>query len=143
MATALARRAPARVSAPSTTRIRTIRVAKALARRGGSAAARAALSEKHTIAAVGTAAAFGYMSRPGSTPLPHIAAMGQAGTYGLALWGVGKFTKSPTMQHMATGLLAVQAAEWARTGTVGSTPTTPTTPTTPPGGRSEGMAGIL
>lgn len=112
MATALARRTPPRISAPSRTRI--VRVTSAIARRGAGSAARAALSEKHTIAAVGTAAVFGYMSRPGSTALPHIAALGQAGTFGAALWLGGRMTKSRTMSHMATGLLAIQAYEWTK-----------------------------
>lgn len=131
MATALARRAPSR----PVTRTRIVRVSSAIARRGARAAGRAAISERHTLAAVGTAAAFGYMTRTGSTPFPHIAALGQAGTYGAALWAVGRFTKSPVAQHMATGLLCVQAAEWAR----GAGPT----PAAPGGATLGGMAGIL
>lgn len=134
MATALARRAPARISMPTRTRI--VRVSGAIARRGVRAGGRAALSERHTLAAVGTAAAFGYLSRPGGTTLPHITALGQAGTYGAALWAVGRFTKSPMAQHMATGLLCVQAAEWARSATTGA-------PAAAPGAVLGGMAGLL
>jgi hypothetical protein len=116
------------------TRTRIVRVSGAIARRGGRAAVGAALSERHTMAAVVTAGAFGYMTRPGSAALPHIAALGQAGTYGMALWAVGRFGKSRMAQHMATGLLCVQAAEWAR-----GAATTTAAPTTTLGG----MSGIL
>lgn len=136
MATALARRAPAR-TAPAT-RTRIVRVASAVARRGSRSAGRAVLSERHTLAAVGTAAVFGYMTRPGGTTLPHLTALGQAGTYGGLLWAVGRFSKSPMAQHMATGLLCVQAAEWARGASVGGAAPAPGAPAT-----LGGMAGIL
>lgn len=105
--TAVARRPASVPRAPSggtrTTRYRA--AAAALARRGGRAALLAAQSEKHTIAALGTAAALGYVQRTG-TQIPHIDALGVDGSVGVALWLGGRFTKNRTMQHMATGALA-------------------------------------
>ena len=92
-------------------------------RRGGARVARAgaaaAQAEKHTLMAVGAAAALGYMSRTGEANLPHINALGVPGTYGMVLWGVGRMTKSRTASHMATGLLAIAAYEMVRTGAIG------------------------
>jgi hypothetical protein len=86
--------------------------ARALARRGVSAAARIAASERHTAAAVGAAAVLGFAARSGVT-LPRIEALGTAGTYGLVAWAVGRFTRSPMAQHVATGLLSVAAYQLA------------------------------
>lgn len=80
--------------------------AQNLARRGASAAARAAASEKHTLTALGAAAALGYVEGSG-TSVPKIDALGVAGTYGAVAWGIGRFTKSRVAEHVATGLLAV------------------------------------
>lgn len=82
------------------------------ARAGVSAAARAAASERHTMVALAAAAAHGYMTRPGSAPLPHVQQLGTAGTYGAAAWVVGKMTGSTMAQHAATGLLAIQLNAW-------------------------------
>jgi hypothetical protein len=41
--------------------------------------------------------------------LPHIKQIGVAGTYGLAAWLIGRFTRNKIIQHLATGLLAVGA----------------------------------
>lgn len=84
------------------------------ARRAGTAAAQAAVSERHTLAAVGAAAAYGF-ARSRGVALPFVGALGMAGTYGLAAWALGRYTKSRTMQHVATGLLSVAAAEFAST----------------------------
>lgn len=92
------------------------RAAGRLARRGAGAAAAVAKDEKHTIAAVGAAAVLGYMERQGST-LPHINALGMAGTYGLVAWGAARMTKSRTAAHVATGLLSVAAYQATRTST--------------------------
>lgn len=81
------------------------------ARRGVSAAGRAARTEKHTIAAVGTALAVGYLQAKGAN-LPYVKQVGMAGTYGIGLWALGRWTHNQTLAHMATGLLAVQAAIW-------------------------------
>lgn len=110
----MAGKARARRSSP----VRIIRAggrrAGAIARRGLTAAGRAAVSEKHTIAAVIAAAAVGYVDRPGGVELPHVNALGVAGTYGLALWAAGRYTKNPMLQHAATGLLAVAAHDFVK-----------------------------
>lgn len=97
------------LAAPRPTVIRSTRVVK-LARRAGSAAAAGAKSEKHTIAALAGAAALAYAKRA-NIDLPKIEALGTSGTYGLALWLIGRYTRSPMAQHAATGLLSVAVAE--------------------------------
>jgi len=111
----LARRTPTRIniSMPRASR---------LARRAGGAAARAALDEKHTLASVGAAAVLGYMARSGTT-LPHVDALGVAGTYGLVAWAAGRGMRNRTLSHIATGLLSVQAYSWARSTTALPGPT--------------------
>lgn len=86
-----------------------------IARRGFTAAGRAALSEKHTISAVLAAAVLGYLQRPGSTTdLPHIATIGVPATYGIAAWVAGRAMKSRVASHVATGLLSVAAYQYAK-----------------------------
>jgi hypothetical protein len=108
MANAIARRG--QFTSPVKTRYRT-RLVK-VGRAGLSAAARAAREEKHTIAAVGAAAVLGFMKREGVV-LPKVDALGTAGTYGAIAWLAGRYMKSTVMQHVATGLLSVAAAEMA------------------------------
>lgn len=92
-----------------------------IARRGFTTAGRAAMSEKHTIAAVLSAAALGYLTRPSSTTeLPHIDALGVPATYGIAAWIAGRALKSQVAQHVSTGLLAVAAYSWAKEETPGA-----------------------
>ena len=76
------------------------------ARRVGTATAKAALSEKHTLTAIAAAAGYGF-ARSRGVALPYVTAIGQAGTYGLAAWMLGRFTRNQTAQHVATGLLAI------------------------------------
>ena len=90
----------------------TKRQAGAVARRGFSAAGRAASSEKHTIAAVAAAATLGFMQRSG-VALPKVDALGTAGTYGLIAWAGGRFMKSPVLSHIATGLMSLSAYQLA------------------------------
>jgi hypothetical protein len=80
-------------------------MAAAGGRRFSSAAAKAAASEKHTLTALGAAAALGYVEK-NRIQVPHIQAIGVDGTVGLGLWALGKYTKNPVLQHMATGALA-------------------------------------
>jgi len=94
------------------------------ARRAGVAAAQAAVSERHTFAAVAAAAGYGFARSRGVT-LPYVSALGVAGTYGLAAWALGRYSKNRTMQHVATGLLAVAAAEFA-SGATSATPSAAT-----------------
>jgi hypothetical protein len=88
------------------------RQAGAVARRGFSAAGRAASSEKHTIAAVAAAATLGFMQRSG-VALPKFDALGTAGTYGLIAWAGGRFMRSPVLSHIATGLMSISAFQLA------------------------------
>lgn len=113
MANAIARRG--QFTSPVKTRYRT-RVVK-VGRSGLSAAARAARSEKHTIAAVAAAGILGFMRREG-VALPKVAALGTAGTYGALAWLGGRYMKSQVLQHVATGLLSVAAAELTSGSTV-------------------------
>jgi len=87
-------------------------------RRVASAAGRAALSEKHTLAALGTAGALGLARRTGFN-VPHITVLGQEGTVGVALWVAGKVTKNATLQHMATGALSIALYNFAKGGAAG------------------------
>jgi hypothetical protein len=105
----MARRASVMLASPRPTVIRQTRIVKT-ARRAGGAIARAASSEKHTIAAVAAAAAIAFAKKQG-VDLPKIDALGTAGTYGLVLWAVGRYTKSPMAQHAATGLMSIAVAE--------------------------------
>ena len=89
--------------------------ARHLARRGLSAAARAAQSEKHTITALAAAGGLGFAKRMGVT-LPKVEALGTAGTYGAAAWLAARFMKSRTLSHVATGLLCVAAFQHAAGG---------------------------
>lgn len=75
------------------------------------------MEEKHTIAAVGAAAALGFAKKSGVS-LPAAPFLGVAGTYGLAAWVIGKYTHSRTARHIATGLLSVAAFELASEGKI-------------------------
>lgn len=77
-------------------------------RRGLSRAAQVAREEKHTIAAVGAAAVCG-LAESRNVALPHIEALGTAGTYGVVAYVAGRYMKSKTLSHVATGLLSVAA----------------------------------
>lgn len=81
-----------------------------VARRAASAAGRAAMDERHTIVALGTAAALGYVKRE-DMEIPHIEALGKAGTVGVALWVAARMTKSRTLAHAATGALSIALYE--------------------------------
>jgi hypothetical protein len=83
------------------------------ARVAGRVAARVAHDQRHTLAAVGTAAALGWVARSG-TQLPHLRALGVPGTYGLGALLVAAATKNAWAQHIASGALSVAAYEWAR-----------------------------
>lgn len=118
MAAAIARR-----SRP-TINIRMPSRAGRIARRAGGAVAKAAWNEKHTITALVAAGVLGYMQRPAAagaparTPLPHIAALGEAGTYALGAFLVGKATGSVVAQHVATGLGCVAINQMAQAPSV-------------------------
>jgi hypothetical protein len=101
MATKRRRRAITRRLAPRTTNI-AARIRKS--------------NERHTMLAVVAAAALGYAEAPDPDDatkkrfdLPKVEALGTPGTYGLAAWAAGKFTKNKDLQHLATGLLSAAA----------------------------------
>lgn len=101
-----------RVSAPSGGGRRFHRV-RHHARRAGHAVA----SEKHTIAALAAAGAYGLIEKSGVS-IPTIGPLGPAATVGMAAWLYGRISKNATAQHVATGLLAVAINRWAATGTI-------------------------
>jgi hypothetical protein len=80
--------------------------------RGMSAAAKSAMTEKHTITALAGAAALGIAKRQG-IELPKVEQLGTAGTYGAGAYLAARFTKSKTLAHLATGLLSVALYELA------------------------------
>lgn len=123
---------------------RAARTAGRLARRAGTAAAAVARDEKHTIAAVGAAAVVGYMQRSG-TQLPHVAAIGMPGTYGLVAWMGARMTKNKTLAHVATGLLSVAAFQMTASGSFfGGTAAPPQPQLQPVGpGGMQGVSGTL
>jgi len=85
------------------------------------------MDEKHTLAAVGAAAVLGLMQGQGMS-LPHFTAVGVPATYGVAAWALGRYSKNRTVQHVATGLLAVAAYDLARTSWAGPGSTATTLP---------------
>lgn len=81
-----------------------------IVRRAGGMAARAALEERHTIAAVGSAALLGYAEKQGMLDtVPDPLGVGPVGTIGVVAWAFGRFGKNNTAAHVATGLLSVAA----------------------------------
>lgn len=79
-----------------------------LARRAGGAAKLAAMSEKHTIAALATSAGLAYLDRDGRLDAMRIIdSVSPVATVGIGLWIAGKFTGNPMLQHAATGALSV------------------------------------
>lgn len=84
-------------------------------RKVASKAAAIALTEKHTLTAVGAGAALGLAER-NNIPLPYVGFLGRAGTYGVAIWALGRYTGNQMAQHAASGLLAVAAYELAKGG---------------------------
>jgi len=87
--------------------------ARRAVRIGASAAARVARDQRHTMVGVAAAAAAGFLQRSGTT-LPHVRALGVPGTYGLGALILAQATRAPMAQHVATGLLAAAAYDWAR-----------------------------
>lgn len=71
-----------------------------------------AMSEKHTLTALGAAIALGMAERQG-WKLPSIPMAGPAATYGLAAWVLAKYTGNKVASHAATGLLSVAAYKLA------------------------------
>jgi len=90
-------------------------IARRAARRAGHAArrvGRAAYNEKHTITALVAAGLLGLIEKTG-TALPRIPRLSTAATYGLGAWAYGKYGRSVTAQHVATGLLSCAIRDFA------------------------------
>lgn len=89
--------------------VRTIAVRSApVVRRVGSAAARAAADEKHTLMAAAGAGLLGYLDKNGHLDSwSLIDGVDPKTQIALGLWAVGKFTKNKIAQHVATGAIAV------------------------------------
>lgn len=105
-----------RVTAPAAIRSYGRRAGRA-ARHYGAHAGRAVASEKHTLAALAAAGAYGLIEKSGVS-IPTIGPLGPAATVGMAAWLYGRMSKNQTAQHVATGLLAVAINRWAATGTI-------------------------
>jgi hypothetical protein len=69
------------------------------------------------MTAIGAALAIGYAQRQG-WQIPQVAGLSPSATAGLAAWAYGRWGKSQTAQHLATGLLSVAAYSWAATSGV-------------------------
>ena len=99
---------------------------KGLARRGGSAAAALARDEAHTLTAMAAGAALGYVESR-AIVVPHIRALGIAGTYGGLAWGIARYSKNKMAAHVATGLLTCAIRDAVASSAPGAPGTTTTT----------------
>lgn len=92
---------------PSRARVIVARAAP-VARRVAGATARAAYAEKHTLVALGAAGLLGYLDREGQLDsFSMVDGVDVKAQVALALWVAGKFSKSQTIQHAATGVASV------------------------------------
>lgn len=91
--------------------------ARRYAGRAMTAVANRAREEKHTIAAIGAAAALGFAQKQGWN-LPHLPFLGTAGTYGALAYVASRYAGGRTLRHVATGLLAVAAYQLTATGSI-------------------------
>ena len=105
------------VASPAVRTARSLaRRARPAVRRGASKIQKLALGEKHTLAAVGASAVLAYLDAKGSLQhFPKVGPLDQKAVLGLGLWAVGKYTKNPTAQHLATGVLSISAYEMVQT----------------------------
>lgn len=100
------------VRMPGRTRTRIVRAA----RRIGGTGARIARDQRHMFYAAAAAAALGYVSRPGGVDLPHVQALGVAGTYGLLAAGLSMAKiGGESVRHAATGLLCAAIYDYMKT----------------------------
>lgn len=74
--------------------------------RVGSAAAKAAVAERHTLAALLAAGVAG-AARRYDWKLPTIGDIPPTLAWGLGAWAVGRFSRNKMASHVATGLLSV------------------------------------
>jgi len=93
------------------------------AKKGVSSAAKAALDQKHMIAAVGAAAALGFLEGSGSLPAGlDVAGVGIPATLAVGAFVASKAMKSRTLEHVATGLGSIAVYQMAKdAGTPGKT----------------------
>lgn len=77
-----------------------------------SAIKKAALTEKHTLTALGAALVLGFAKRQGYQ-LPSLPMLTPAATYGLGAWALARYSGNQVASHAATGLLSVAAYELA------------------------------
>lgn len=63
-------------------------------------------------------AALGYIDKPGGmlSSMPTLPFLGRAGTAGLVCYAAAKQFRSPTLDHMCTGMLAIAAYELTKEG---------------------------
>ena len=90
------------VSGPARRRSTASRVGSRL----GSAAARAAMAERHTLAALLAAGVAGAAKRY-DWKLPTLGDIPAPLAWGLGAWAIGRFSKNKMASHVATGLLSV------------------------------------
>ena len=97
-------------------------MARRSSRRGPSVAGavRRAL-ERSEVGVLAGGALSGALDRLG-VDLPYVEALGRDGTYGAALWLLGRTTKSRWARSLGAGLLAVGVADLVRSGSVGYAP---------------------
>lgn len=97
---------------------RTVAVRAApIVRRVGGVAARAAMDEKHTLAAVGGAALLGYLDKNGHLDnVSLVDGVDPKVQVGLLAWAAGRFTKNRMVQHVATGALSVAVYSMIKEG---------------------------
>jgi len=102
------------VAVPTKTKTRTklVQAAKSGVRRAGSAIAARARDEKHTMTALLAAFAAGYCDK-NNVNIPTFGPLSKAGTAGVLAFAIAKMTKNKTAEHVATGLLSVQAYQFA------------------------------
>lgn len=77
-----------------------------------SAIKKAAMTEKHTLTALGAAIVLGMAKRQGFA-LPSLPMLTPAATYGLGAWALARYSGNQVASHAATGLLSVAAYELA------------------------------
>lgn len=99
------------VASPAVRSVRAVaRRARPYARRGLTKAKKLALAEKHTLVATGSAAVLAYAEHSGwLEKLPTVGNIDKKAIVGLGAFVVAKYSKNPTMAHVATGLLSVAA----------------------------------
>jgi hypothetical protein len=114
MARRTASRTTALARAPSRTRVIVQRAAP-IARRVAGAAARAALDERHTIAALVSAGVLGYLDREGQLErMSLVDGIDPKVQWALIAYLGARMTRSRTLAHVATGVGSVAIYDMVR-----------------------------